>query len=365
MRRMILFVCIGVALLAGTLAVYSTVFSATDKEFELAFKAYPLEGGLLPVPPSIESSHSGTLAVLRSKSWNVSTPKTAFVYSFDSAGMKEQYQLPALNWENQANCKPKRILNDTQSFYCLQKYNAEGNYESGPYYLLYDKDTQQVTDITPSNVGSLPVYFTRNPYSGEPLYSEEQGLAFFVRDKATGELVLWQGKHEVKDVQRISSTACIGRAFVDGRLTRIVVTEAGKAFAYDHVSGKLEPSVKFSELASVLMQVNPKMLWASGCLMTDSFVMWRENGTRLAFADASGGIFRPKSIDALNTRIDGSSRTEKENEELHNDRSPLAIEAKSLPADAFSRSLLVLPFDDDRLAVIDCDYQRVIIVSPK
>jgi hypothetical protein len=327
------------------------------------FNAYALGPGQLPVPPRIECAQPGWLAVLRAKDWSASTTRTPFVYDLTSGSLQEKFLLPALDWQGVINRHPACVLDGDHSLYTIVKFDEKGDFQSGPYYLIQDRSSGRVANVTPDNADRLPAGSKANPHTGSPLYSDEQGLAFFVRDQQTGTLELWQGKRELKKAQTLPSTACVGSAFDNGRLTRVVVTNDGKAYAYVYKSGRLAPSSKFSKLAAILIKSKPNMLWASGCYMANNIVLWREEGTRLAFADASGNVFRPKSIDAIYTRTDGSPRAEKQSEKLLDNRSPLAEEGKSLPADVFSRSLLAVPFDDGSIAVIDCDYQRVIVVS--
>jgi len=229
------------------------------------------------------------------------------------------------------------------------------------------------------------------------LWSEEHGLALLSYDAGSRRCTLWEGKESLKQVQQTPPAVAVGELFIGERLTRAVLTDDGKLLAYNWESGQLQERPDYAAVAQALRKdigavpAKPeKFAMARGVAAYEHYIGNKRNEFRLIGPEGalrvldqtvSTGEWLEKDLRRFAQRkreLAQASGTGKEPtaEEIMADPVGRDVslrlldgyrreEGRYLPPAIVSDRCTALPLDEERVALLDETYQRVIVITPK
>jgi len=260
---------------------------------------------------------------------------------------------------------------------------------------LMDTDSGAITLRIPVDLQGAKAVGTGTRSSD--LWSDEHGLALLSYDAGSRRFALWEGKEILKQVQQTPPGVAIGELFIGERLTRTVLTDDGKLLAYDWETGQLQERPDYAAVAQALRKdigaipAKPvKFAMARGVVGYEHYIGNKKNEYRLVGPDGALRVLEqtePKDELSKRDTMRLAQRTKELQEASSTGKEPtpeeimvdpvgrdIAMrlvrgfrreEGRSLPP-AFVDSLsTLLPLDQERLALLDEVYQRLIVITPR
>lgn len=371
MRSTILFVCIGVALLAGTLLTgvfCSPNSSAQSVTAEVVFTPISLD---IPAPQFAFMPGTASLPnnfILRCNDFSVEGNARFLVYDVKLDGDKASLN-PILD-----RGKLLHTRSMTSDGRLLITETKVVGYEKGygrtkTTVTLLNPKTQQQDDVTPSNLYEITTQPTSGP-TGEYsrfLWDPACGLVRFVWSTNDWTLKVWAGKEKLAEVGSVPNILTNAQLYVNGRFTYGAVTQDGKLFAFDFTDGKFKQVVDYTPIAQALADV----LKTPGsklkrCTIAKRIAMYGDSQA-LTIVAVGGKTWSYKTLSALEYSPNGKKRPESEADALSMNQLPelLQKEAASLPPDYISSMSPQIALSEDIIGVVDMHYKRLIVISPK
>jgi hypothetical protein len=250
----------------------------------------------------------------------------------------------------------------------------------GAVYSIVDVATGSKKIVTPSNLTATTPW----PQSGgvPTVWSDEYGMTMFIRELGSNQVVVWQGKETLEEVQRTPPVIASGDAFVDGHYTLVELTDDGVMLAYDWETGRLEESSRLAELGAEVAKVieAPPKRPVRMAVAKDIAVFKWDNYSVYAVITADGSrrdiqITRdddePTSIPEL--VVDETTPFSRWNELTDEEKEAavrelllpdLRAEGKDLPLERASSLSSIVPIDNSHVGIEDTLFQRIIAIGP-
>lgn len=358
-RALVLFVC--------ALAI-AACCPAQSQENVFSLRALPLETDNYYLGCTL-SSESGTLSGLYSPTGMHDEQVVLCKYLIEDTALRLVFSTPMPRVPI-GQPRPHLVLADNRVFLkdWVNLDAASSDFRSHIRYSLLDTETGTSQDVTPTNLVETTqwMYLTGILY----LWSDLHGVILFTPNKETREVHLWQGKETLREVQKIPSVLGVGRSFVGGRITTVIVTEKGDALVYNHHTGRIEDAPRHQAVAIRMVEIvtKPKK-WPLYFVMAEEVAAFKwDSGKVYALVAADGSRQDINKIDNFATRPDGSKRSRAEGDalSLHPLRASKVLkeEGKGLPPEVVDIMSVLVPVDETHVGIIDTSYQRLIVIGP-
>ncbi|HHR84824.1 MAG TPA: hypothetical protein ENL23_00580 [Candidatus Acetothermia bacterium] len=354
-------------LLCVICAMSASCRQATGSESLLRLSVVYLPDNMEYIAPKL-SEEARTLAVSARPQGGGDADTALLMYALVGDTVKSVMSLPApQNRIGATEGLPLLILSDQSVLLTHSDWTKEArDYRQRVHYSILDTDTGEERDITPRNLDKTTPWLCK---AGPPfLWSEEQGFAFFIPEESERTIHVWQGKENLRETESRSRVLGIGKAYLSGRLTAILVTVDGHAFAYDYQSGHFVESAIFAGISGRLSDIAAGIdKWPFTFVMSRGLVAYRhkvgsDNVIRVLDGDGHVQDFVKRSV--IQRKPDGSLRDPAEVEALNEGEAPLYSEGKQLTLDFISTRTSPIPLDETRLGLLDVLYARFIVIGP-
>ncbi len=337
----------------------STAAHSSENLFSL--RAVPLASGIYYFCHMV-SYESGTLAAFCSPTPGYSHGNSTVV----RLAVEDDVLKPVFSAPKTIKSFPQQLLEDNRVLTRRRDYEREKSPDSRSDIILELLDTSsgEVEDITPANLDETPKW----PWiTGPPcLWTQRFGLAYFIPDRESREVQVWQGKESLEDVQHTQPILALGRGFINGRFVHAVVTDAGELLAYNHEIGRMTESIRHRALGREIARVigSPQERPVRFIFAEEVAVFKWDSYEVYALVAADGSRQDLQRHHALDERPDGTKRSDEESDALVIDSSPLRSEGEHLPPHVVNGGSVLVPVNETHVGIFDTFYQRLIVIGP-
>jgi hypothetical protein len=369
MKRTIIFVCIGVVVLAGTLAFsmfYSSYTAAQNVDAAVTFTPVSLETPLEMIMSGTAVAPNNFI-VMCNEPVTPDRVRTSYLDVKLDGTTASLSKIVSTDKRVIAHC----VTSDGRLLVSKSKdVGSEGGYRLRATTIsLYDPKASLQTDITPSNMdetrqqptGRLATDFTR--YLWDPKY----GLVTFVWNTDGWTLKVWAGNKTLEEVGSVPNILANAQLYVNDRFTYGAVTQDGKMFAFDFADGKLKQVDEYTPIAKALAltlrEPGSKLI---RCTVAKGIAIYG-NSNVLSMVTADGKNWSYRMAESLEYRPDGKKRPGKESDAIVEGqaRDLLREEAPKLPPDYITHPSQQIALNEDSVGMLDTLYQRLVVITPR
>lgn len=369
MRRTIIFVCLGVALLASTLLIgvfYSPKSSAQGVDAAVTFTPVSLETPLELFMAGTAIAPNNFIVVCN----EFVTPDKVRTNYLD---VKLDGTASSLNTivTTDKRLIARSLTGDGRLLVTKTKDagSKEGYRVRATTISLYDPKTSEQIDITPSNLGETRLQPNGHPVAdfAHYLWDPKYGLVDFVWNSDDLTLKVWAGKEKLAEVGSVPNILTNAQLYVNGRFTYGAVTQDGKTVAFDFTDGKLKQIDEYTPIAQALAQTirepGSKLI---RCTVAKGIAIYG-NSNVLQMVTADGRNWSYRMAESLDYRPNGEKRPSSESDAIIEDqvRDLLREEAAKLPPDYITHLSQQIALNEDSVGMLDTIYQRLVVISPK
>ena len=371
MTRTFIFACIGVALLAGTLAFgvfYSQKSSAQGIASEIVFTPISLDIPITKCPFTSGVTFSPNNFIIMCNDFSVEGKTRFSIINVKVEGNNASLKTISDTYER---VSAHSLASDGRILYVhteVTGYNKGVGQKKSTVYLV-DPNTLERQDVTPSNLFDLMSQPSSHPAFEQPAYlwDSKLGLVRFVWNTEDWTLKVWDGIQKLNEVGSVPNILARAQLYVNDRFTFGALTQDGKLFAYDFADGKLKQIDEYASIAKALADTlktpGNKLM---RCTVSKSLAMYGDSQA-LTFVSVGGKTWSRRTPSALGYRPDGTKRPDSEADALTFGKMQelLQKEAAALPPDYISSMSPQIALSEDSIGVVDMHYKRLIVITPK
>ena len=376
MRRTIIFVCIGVALLAGTLAGCKQVVGDEAKAQDThSAQAATVEGNPVFTPVMVDTplemvmakpaSSPGEFIVMCN---NLEGPREALFNVLDVKLAGRTASITVLN--SSAKRVSPDFLTSDGLLLDLDMDTAgviDGIRQFKRSAYLLDATLTKRDDVTPVNYSEItqPVDAGTAKYSCSALWDQEVGLVVSGWDTKNHVMKIWVGKNNLAEAGSVDGVLANVKFYLNGRFTYGSVTQDGKLFAYDFRQHRFGHITEYDTIASALSRtITAKEGKQVRCTLTKNFALYG-NSQQINLITSGGKVWSYNLVSSLDYRPNGDKRSESEANELVEGRMRdlLKEEAAKLAPQFLSSHSRQISLGDDAIGMLDTLYSRLVVIT--
>ena len=368
-----------IIMMSMIMMMFTAVAYSAEAVGQFEFTAIPVPTDTR-VQKSVPSYNSQTISALCSPSGQFDDNWTLVQFGINDDSLDQLFCKPVPEY---TKFNPRVVLDTDLILVSLHDPDVErtGDDRVGLIYKLVDSATGEETDVTPANLTETTPW----PGCGTPpvFWSDRYGLTIMIYEPETRQVVVWQGKEMLEEVQRTPPVIACGEAFINDHYTRVEVTGDGAVLAFNWETGVLEESSRHAALGTEIVKaLDP--LWDMPvriALSQDVAVLkLQENGILYTIVGSDGShldIVREKDLEPDERPEPALTHAEKEVishwKELGDaEREAVAgdlllgyqrKEGQELPPVIVHRLSFISPVNDTHIGIMDQRYRRLVVIG--
>ncbi len=248
--------------------------------------------------------------------------------------------------------RPQLLLEDDGILYKVTRSKPGEDHFSGLDLVAEDGTRIEVLHDSEDNPHKLP---------GLPRYHYDQdyGLVLFIVDGTS--MTVWDNSTRT-ETQTIKDVVFAGSGFVNGKLRDALVTRNGEPLLFAPEQGMYVDAPELQWLGLLAAE------WDSDRNRIQNFVFSEKlaaarSGESVQLIDSDGNRFSVKLLSAADYNIQARPRSDQEHQLRMQDMLHYKEEGKAASPTIVGSSLCI-PIDNERIAILDKSYQRIVVVAP-
>jgi hypothetical protein len=248
--------------------------------------------------------------------------------------------------------RPRMLLEDDGILYNVTRSKPDEDYFSGLDLVAEDGTRIEVlhdNKDNPFKLRGLPRYH----------YDQDYGLVLFIVDGTS--MTVWDNSTRT-ETQTIKDVVFAGSGFVNGKLRDALVTRNGEPLLFAPEQGMYVDAPELQWLGLLAAEWDSERDRIQNFVFSEKLAAAR-SGEFVRLIDQDGNRFGVKLQDAGEYQLNGRPRSDEEYLLRRQDLLHYKEEGKTA-SPTIVGSATLLPLDNERIAILDKSYQRMVIVAP-